>query len=231
MRPLPLFSRVLLAAGFAALLGGCAGGPVVPDWQMNAKSAIDRSVSAYLAGNTPVETQEFERARNEIARTGRLDLLARVELVRCAGRVASLVPEDCPAFEKLRQDAAAPERAYADFLLARSQPPDLASLPAQYRAVAGAASAAAASTALRDIADPLSRLIAAGVVLRAGRADPAVLAAAVETASAQGWRRPLLAWLGVQAMRAEQAGDTQAAQALRRRIEFIQNPARPAVPE
>lgn len=229
MRLPPFFSRTLLAVGFAALLGGCAGGPVAPDWQMNAKSAIDRSVSAFLAGNTTVEAQEFDRARNEIARTGRLDLLARVELVRCAGRVASLVQEDCPAFEKLRQDAAAPERAYADFLLARVQPQDLAALPAQYRAVAGAT--ATASAALKDIADPLSRLIAAGVLFRAGRADPAVLTAAVETASAQGWRRPLLAWLGVQAMRAEQAGDTQAAQVLRRRIEFIQNPARPAVSE
>ena len=231
MRPLTLFSRIFLVAGFALLLDGCAGGPPAPDWQMNAKSAIDRSVSAYLAGNTPVETQEFERARNEIARTGRLDLLARVELVRCAGRVASLVQEDCPAFEKLRQDAAAPERAYADFLLARVQAQDLALLPAQYRAVVGTGATAAAGAALKDIADPLSRLIAAGVVFRAGRADPTVLSAAVDTASAQGWRRPLLAWLAVQAMRAEQAGDTQAAQAVRRRIDFIQNPARPAASE
>ena len=231
MRSLTFFSRIFLGAGLAALLGGCAGGPPAPDWQMNAKSAIDRSVAAYLAGNAQVETQEFERARNEIARTGRLDLLARAELVRCAGRVASLVLEDCPGFEKLRQDAAMPEQAYADFLLARLPPQNLASLPAQYRAVAGAGSDAAASAALKDIADPLSRLIAAGVVFRAGRADPAVMASAVETASAQGWRRPLLAWLGVQAMRAEQAGDTQAAQALRRRIEFTQNPARPDTPK
>jgi hypothetical protein len=45
------------------------------------------------------------------------------------------------------------------------------------------------------------------------------LTQAVETASSQGWRRPLLAWLGVQALRAEQAGDTDEAKRLRRRMD------------
>jgi len=45
---------------------------------------------------------------------------------------------------------------------------------------------------------------------------------ATETASTQGWRRPLLAWLLLQAQRAEQAGDTQAASKLRRRIAVVE---------
>jgi hypothetical protein len=40
---------------------------------------------------------------------------------------------------------------------------------------------------------------------------------AVDTASQQGWRRPLLAWLGVQIGLAERAGQEQEAQRLRRR--------------
>jgi primosomal protein N'' len=68
------------------------------------------------------------------------------------------------------------------------------------------------------IKDPLSRLVAAGAVFRANRATPQVIAAAVDTASEQGWRRPLLAWLNVQALRAEKAGDTAEAARLRRRI-------------
>jgi hypothetical protein len=68
--------------------------------------------------------------------------------------------------------------------------------------------------------EPLSRLVAAGVLLRRGQASPAVLALAAETASAQGWRRPLLAWLGAQALRAEQAGDTLEAARLRRRMDL-----------
>jgi hypothetical protein len=224
------FLRNSLSASLLALLAACAGGPPLPDWQMNAKGALDRAVGAYLAGNVLVENQEFKRARDEIASTGRLDLLARVELVRCATRVASLVLENCDGFEQLRADAAPAERAYADFLAGRAQPSDLASLPAQYRAVASVSSDAASSAALQGVSDPRSKLVAAGVLFRTNHATPAVLTSAVETASAQGWRRPLLAWLGVQALRAEQAGDAQAAQGLRRRIEFVQNPSAAAKP-
>ena len=46
---------------------------------------------------------------------------------------------------------------------------------------------------------------------------PAGIVLAVDTASTQGWRRPLLAWLGVQAQRAEAAGDTAAQAAIERR--------------
>jgi len=102
------------------------------------------------------------------------------------------------------------------------QPQDIALLPAPQRA---AAAAGADAAALKAVADPLSQLVAAGVLFRAGRASPAVLQQAVDTASGQGWRRPLLAWLGVQLQLAEKGGDSEAAARLRRRIALTQNPA------
>lgn len=216
---------LLLPFGIAMLLSACASGPAVPDWQMNAQSGIERAVSAYLSGNDRVEVQEFAKARSAMASTGQVALVARAELIRCASRVASLVLEDCAGFEKLRQDAAAPERAYADYLAGRAQPQDIALLPKQHQGVLRAGADPAATVA--GISDPLSRLVAAGVLLRSDRASPAVLTLAVDTASAQGWRRPLLAWLGVQAMRAEQAGDTAEAQRLRRRMDLVQQAAKP----
>lgn len=211
--------RSLAALGLLAVLAGCASKPPTPDWQMNAHDAIARSVSAYLAGNARVEALEFERARGEVARTGQPELVARVELTRCAGRVASLVFEPCAGFEPLRQDAPAAERAYADYLAGKLQPQDAALLPPAQRA---AAAAGADAPALQGIADPLSRLVAAGTLLQAGRASPAVQALAVQTASAQGWRRPLLAWLQVQAVRAEQGGNAEEAARLRRRIALVE---------
>jgi hypothetical protein len=189
---------------------------------MNAHAAIGRASEAYLAGNARVEALEFGRAKSEVARTGRADLLARVELAQCAARVASLVQEDCAGFEKLRADAAAAERAYADYLAGRVDAAGIAELPVPHRSAAGANSDTAALQALHAISDPLTRLVAAGVVFRRGYANPATLALAVETASAQGWRRPLLAWLGVQLMRAEKAGASAEAEKLRRRISLIE---------
>ena len=71
----------------------------------------------------------------------------------------------------------------------------------------------------------MSTLVAAGVMLQRGTLSPAVLAVAVDTASAQGWRRPLLAWLGLQLKAAEAAGDAAEAERLRRRIALVQGPA------
>ena len=128
--------RVLLAGCLIALLGACAVNPPPLDWQMNARSAAERAVEAYLSGNNRVESLEFERMRRETARTGDATLMARAELLRCATRVASLVFEPCDRFEALRPDAALPERAYADYLGGRVTAQSIALLPAQHQAPA-----------------------------------------------------------------------------------------------
>jgi hypothetical protein len=79
----------------------------------------------------------------------------------------------------------------------------------------------AALEAVRSIEDPLSRLVAIGVLFQSGRASPTAIALAVDTASAQGWRRPLLAWLNVQLELAERAGNADEALRLRRRIGMV----------
>ena len=206
------------AVGLAVAMGACSTTPPPPDWQMNAKDSLERSVVAYLQGNSRVEAVEFARARTELARTARADLLARAELTRCAARVASLVFEPCAGFTALAQDASAAERAYADYLAGKIDVKDAALLPEQHRAVA---TANAPATAVASIADPLARLIAAGVLMQSARAEPSVMALAVDTASAQGWSRPLLAWLNVQALRADAAGDAAEAARLRRRIGLV----------
>ncbi len=214
--------RLLICS--AALISACGGGPRVPDWQMSAHQSLERAQSAYLSGKDNVEKAEFARAREQIASTGKVELVIRIELARCAAHVASLSFGDCPGFESLRADASPADLAYANYLAGRAQPSDAALLPEPQRAVLAASGEESAAKAMAAIADPLSRLVAAGAVFRANRATPAVLESAVETASAQGWRRPLLAWLNVQALRAEKAGDTSEAARLRRRMALIEGP-------
>ena len=204
-----------------ALLTSACSSLKPPDWQVEAKGSMERSTAAYLEGYSRVEAAELQRARSQLSSTGRPDLLATAELLHCATRVASLVFEPCAGFEPLRRDANPAQRAYADYLRGQLQVPAIALLPqAQRGAAAGDANA------LAGIADPLSLLVAAGVLLQTGKASPAVVVRAIDTASSQGWRRPLLAWLGVQAERAEQAGDVEEAGRLRRRIAITQTPQR-----
>ena len=178
-----------------AALAGCGGGSPPADWQLNAVQAMQAYERNYLAGDSKSADIEFGIARRELARTGRAEVVARAELRRCAVRAAALEFDDCPGFQKLRADAGKEEIAYADYLL-------------------GEGTHATGEA-------PLSRLVSYSVNLRKGDITPAQLAQAVDLASAQGWRRPLLAWLGVQMKRAEAAGDRESAERIKRRMELV----------
>ena len=184
-------SRLLLVV----LVAGCSSGPVPPDWQLNSVSAMSAFQSHYLKGDTRAAQLDFDRAKAELQSTGRGDLVARAELVRCAARVASLEFDGCPGFETLRADAGAEELAYYEFLSGRAE---------------------------RSISEePLSRLVYAAMQFKSGKITPENISASIDIASAQGWRRPLLAWLGVQEKRAEAAGDRAALERIRRRIALV----------
>lgn len=208
----------------AGALTACGNTPPAPDWQMNAKASAERATQAWLTGDQRVEAAEFARARREVATTGRPDLAARVELLRCAARVAALDVEPCVGFDALATDAAPADQAYARYLAGRSTAADAALLPEPHRPLA--AGSAAPDAALAAIADPLSRLVAAGVLFQRSQTTPGVVAQAVETASTQGWRRPLLAWLKVQQARAQAAGAADEGARIQRRIDLVVPPAR-----
>jgi hypothetical protein len=183
----------------AVLLAACGGGQPQPDWQLNSVAAMRSFQEHYLRGNTGAADVEFARLKSEISSTGRGDLAARAELVRCATRAASLEFDNCPGFERLRADAGAEELAYAEYLAGRAE--------------------RAASE------DALSKLVSLGVKLKGNKINPPEIASAIDISSAQGWRRPLLAWLGVQEKRAEATGDREALERIRRRIALVSGEA------
>ena len=186
-------TRLWLLLGIC--LAGCAGGPPPPAWQASARFSLDAFQQAWLRGESRVADVEFARARAELASTGNAALVARAELIRCATRAAALEFDDCPGFEKLRADAGPDELAYADFLSGKGS--------------------------RREGEDAVSKLVSLGVLFKVGKATPEGIAQAVDLSSAQGWRRPLLAWLGVQEKRAEAAGDREALERIRRRIALV----------
>ncbi|KGF83114.1 hypothetical protein IA69_02480 [Massilia sp. JS1662] len=206
-----MMTRTLIAAALI-VLSGCASKPQPPAWEGDAKSSLGGYTDDFLRGESPAADAEFARARRASASTGRFDVVAQAELVRCGVKAAALDYE-CPGFAALANDATPAQRAYAAYLDGRWQGLEVGLLPEQHRAVV-------ASGSLAGVADPLSRLVAAGALLKAGRITPADMASAVDTASSQGWRRPLLAWLGVQEQRARAAGDIAAVERIRRRIEL-----------
>lgn len=212
--------RLLLSAAMACLLllAACAGGPPPPAWQTNAHASLEAYTDAWLHGNDRLAAAAFDSARRELASTGQAEQVAVAELTRCALQIAGVamlaapLGDPCPGFAPLAADAGDKARAYADFLAGKKV--DTKLLPPQYASFSDAAS-------LQRIDDPLSRLIAAGVLLRKGALPPDGVALAVDTASTQGWRRPLLAWLGIQERLAETRGDKALAEAARKRAALV----------
>ncbi len=207
-------NKFLLVSMLAACLAACGSKPVQPEWKSDASGSLKSFSQFYLKGESGAADAEFKRARIAMASTGRPDLMAHAELYRCATRVASLEYDDCPGFQPLAQDATAAERAYAAYLAGTWQGLDAALLPEQHRAVVQG------KAGIAGIVDPLSQLVAAGVLMKAGRISPADIKIATETASGQGWRRPLLMWLGVAHKRASEAGDLAEAARIQRRIDL-----------
>jgi hypothetical protein len=223
----------------ALLLSACASRPPAPDWQNNAFAALNNFTNANLKGNIKVAAFEFARAKTEVARTGRADLMARLELARCAIKVASLDLQTCTDYEALAPDAQAPERAYAAFISGAWAGLDPALLPETYRGLVTQILAAEksgampnattanqpqdtqATSALSQIQDPLSRLIAAGALFQGEQLTLMDIGLAIKTASDQGWPLPLLSWLGEQLRRQLIAGNTTAATQTQRRIDLV----------
>jgi hypothetical protein len=213
------------------LLSACASSPPPPDWKANAFSALNEYSSAYLSGNTRLADLEFSRAQTEISRTGRLDLMARAELTRCAVHVASLDWAPCTALEAYAKEATAQEKAYATFLTGHWEGLNAELLPVHYRhlvlqsttlqAQGAPALSKTPASLLQDINDPLARLIAASVLLKRQQLQASKWYLATDTASVQGWRRPLLAWLGLELKSAQTAGKTEVAETLQQRIQLV----------
>ena len=207
-------------AGLAALLfAGCGSAPPVPDWQQDARSAMDAFEQDRMQGRDAIADRDFARALSAVSSTGRLDLVARVRLVRCAIDAAVLVLDTCPDPRAVGSEGGAEEIAYAAYLAGAWEGLDVTRLPSAHAAIVTAGDDAGRLGALRAIDGPASRLVASAVLLRKGLLPPAGLDMAVETASAAGHRRALLAWLGLQERAAVAAGDAVRATAIRRRIE------------
>lgn len=190
---------------------------------MNAVGLIEHFQESWLQGDGKTASLALGKARGEIARSGRIDLVARAELAACATRAAALDFSPCVAYQKLSAEAGARDAAYAHFLAGEWSGLDAKALPSHYTDLVGARDAEAANRAAAAIREPLPRLIAAALLFERGTASPATVADAVDTASERGWRRPLLAWLQVLSLRAQTAGDTHAVARLQDRIDLIRS--------
>lgn len=218
--------RGIIWAGLLLLSAcGSAGSPV-PDWKTDAVDFIERYKKHVLLGEHAVAERFFQRALNATGGAGRISETARLWLVHCATRRANLQDDDCSEYADLAKlETSAEDRTYYQFVTLKWNELDAAKLPAQYMTLVKS-DAARLNTQIAAIEDPLSRLLAASLITQRGQADHATLVIAMETASAQGWRQPLLTYLKLLEKSAASRGASSEQQAYATRIRLIEEALR-----
>jgi hypothetical protein len=206
------------------LLAACGtGGPPPPDWKADSADLIERYKKYALDGDNVLAERYFQQALMATGGAGRIADTAKLWLVHCATRRASLIADDCHDYADLARYETSPgDRAYYELVTLDWSGLDAARLPKPYAALVHAPRTEL-NTTLRGIADPLSRLLAASLVVMRGDADDTTLAIAADTASDQGWRQPLLVYLKLLEKHAAAAGDTLAQQHYAVRIKLIED--------
>lgn len=211
---------LILLAGLAA----CGGSPPAPDWKKDSVSLINKYSKAELKGENKLAERYFEQALGAAASAGRLEETARLNLIRCATRQASLLFEPCNGYLSLA--ALTPneeDAAYHRFLSGDWNNLDRKKLPSQYGAFLSSQDDGKRLATLQGISDPLSRLIAISLAILHKQADEGILNLAAETASEQGWRKPLLVYLKLLEKRAAERNDPGLLGQIQTRIKLVES--------
>ena len=218
--------KILCLLFLFLLLGGCSSKPT-PGWIVVGNQQLATFKQHFLTGGQPVVTElHFRKAIEEIKKGGDLDLLGKAWLTRMALEVAVLREMKEDDYLKVAAAQPAPtNRNFYLFLKGKKVEVDRSLLPAQYRRFLDALQRGNTVEAEQTIAamedDPLSQLIAAGISVRFNLETEAILKVAVETASRNGWKSALLAWLERLLAFYKATGDAAKAAAVSRRIDLM----------
>lgn len=209
------------------LIAAC-GGTKTPSWYAASNQQMDRFEKNYLAGEKADITElNFNKAIEEIKKSGDLDRLEKAWLMRMALQIAALKEPDGGDYKKIEAVQLMPDNTnYYTFLAGDITRVDNTLLPKQYqkfyKALAGKdlVGAGNAIAAMKD--NPVSQLIAAGLAVRHQVESEAILQTAVNAASVNGWKAALLTWLEHMAAFYESKGEAAKAKIVRQRIDLIE---------
>ncbi len=209
------------------LLAGCSTSKPAPNWLSAGYNQLDNYKKHYLSGQEKIAALEFTDALKEIKKSGDLEILGRAQLIRMAVQTATLQDLTNAEYRKIEAVHPSPGNSnFYAFLQGALAQVDAKLLPSQYLGVVETFRRPGKGERLRAIEqmeDPLSQLIAAGILVRMGEDNEALLQKAVATASAEGWKKALLAYLARLQAYYEGKQERSRAQAIEQRINLIKD--------
>jgi len=210
---------------FLALIVCACASVTIPEWKDKAYRHLEDYKKSYLADKEDATEPHFIKARKEIAAGNDLGLLSVAYLTKYALHTASLESFETREFAILyRLEPNIADMAYCHFLKGNFSAVDLKVMPSRYTGVMKAAAGKDVALASRELAaidDPLSRLVACGVWVKYLPYDENILKICINTASANGWRRPLWAYLTKLQLYYFDHGEASKAAAIKERLDIL----------
>jgi hypothetical protein len=191
--------RIICLTVLSFLLVGCGSSKPVPEWTDASFNQLDNYKKSYLSGKERIAEAYFNKAVDEIKSSGDLEILARAYLTKYAVQVAVLEAFDDR--EYLRIDAVEPvlqNKNFYSFLKGAFDNIDEKQLPQQYAGFFRAFKSGKKDEVAHEISimdNPLSKLIALGLLVKKNKNDEIDLKLAIDIASQNGWKKALLAYL------------------------------------
>jgi len=218
--------KILFVVCLILLFAGC-GFSQKPPWLIKSSKGLETFEANFLSGAEPSVTEaNFAVAVEEIKKSGDLNLLQKAWLTRMALQGAVLNEMEEGDYRQIAAAGQVPANEnYYMFLKGNISELDIKLLPEQYREFSGALlkgdvlKTGKAIASMKD--EHLSKLIAAGIAVRSGIESEAIIQAAVETASINGWKMALIAWMERLAAFHGAAGEAGKATEVWQRIELI----------
>jgi len=191
--------KIACAIALSLLLLGCGSSKPVPDWTNASFNDLDNYKKNYLSGKSGIAEEYFNRAVDEIKGSGNLDILAKAYLTKYAVHVAVLEPFCGNEYLMIEEvEPVGENRNFYDFLGGTFERVDERLLPKQYADFFRTFRDRNDDDFVKGISDmdnPLSRLIAVGLLVKKNTYDEKILKLAIDTASQNGWKKALLAYM------------------------------------
>ncbi len=206
---------------------GCGGSKQIPDWINDSFNNLESFKENYVSGKDRIAEVQFKKAIDEIKKSGRLEILGKAYLTKYAVHIAVL--ESFDDTDYLTIDALQPvlkNRTFYNFLKGSFDRIDENLLPRQYGGVIKVFRNGKPGDAVHEISrieDPLSKLIAAGILIQKNAYDEEILKVAIDTASRRGWKKALIAYLEKLQLLYEKKKETEKAVNITQRIQLLKN--------
>lgn len=197
---------------------GCSSQPA-PAWQQDGNTTMTNFINAYMEGKSKFADNYYVKLVESLKLTADPDVMVVAPLTKCAMKIAMMEDYGCEEAQPYLATLKKKENIrYLNFVLGKGS-----DLPSKYKDFhTSTCSPELVNLKIKKLDEPLSKIIASSITVRNKCYDERTLIKAIDTASAEGWKRTVLTYLDLLLKFYEEKSDPEKAEIIRQRIELSQ---------